>query len=108
MDKAYQHIFERVGLDFRGIIADAGAMGGKDSKEFMAIAPIGEDTVVYSDSSDYAANLEMAKNLRINKKSHETPKEFNFNGNFLYVLIASLMILVNVSSCVGPKIKSRS
>ena len=41
----------------------------------MAIAPIGEDTVVYSDSSDYAANLEMAKNLRINKKSHETPKE---------------------------------
>ena len=75
MDKAYQHIFERVGLAFRGIIADAGAMGGKDSKEFMAIAPIGEDTVVYSDSSDYAANLEMAKNLRINKKSHETPKE---------------------------------
>ncbi len=75
MDKAYQQIFERVGLDFRGIIADAGAMGGKDSKEFMAIAPIGEDTVVYSDSSDYAANLEMAKNLRINKKSHETPKE---------------------------------
>ena len=75
MDKAYQHIFERFGLDFRGIIADAGAMGGKDSKEFMAIAPIGEDTVVYSDSSDYAANLEMAKNLRINKKSHETPKE---------------------------------
>lgn len=75
MDKAYQQIFERVGLDFRGIIADAGAMGGKDSKEFMAIAPIGEDTVVYSDSSDYAANLEMAKNLRINKKSHATPKE---------------------------------
>lgn len=75
MDKAYQQIFEQVGLDFRGIIADAGAMGGKDSKEFMAIAPIGEDTVVYSDSSDYAANLEMAKNLRINKKSHESIKE---------------------------------
>lgn len=49
MDKAYQQIFEQVGLDFRGIIADSGAMGGKDSKEFMAIAPIGEDTVVYSD-----------------------------------------------------------
>lgn len=75
MDKAYQQIFEQVGLDFRGIIADSGAMGGKDSKEFMAIAPIGEDTVVYSDSSDYAANLEMAKNLRINKKSHESAKE---------------------------------
>lgn len=75
MDKAYQSIFTRVGLNFRGIIADSGAMGGKDSKEFMAIAPIGEDTIVYSDSSDYAANIEMAKNLRINKKSHETLKE---------------------------------
>ena len=42
MDKAYQQIFERVGLDFRGIIADAGAMGGKDSKKLTAIAPIGK------------------------------------------------------------------
>lgn len=75
MNQAYTRIFERTGLIFRGILADSGQMGGKDSKEFMAMAPIGEDTVVYSDASDYAANLEMAKNLRVAKKSHETPQE---------------------------------
>ncbi|GAJ25446.1 prolyl-tRNA synthetase [Liquorilactobacillus sucicola DSM 21376 = JCM 15457] len=69
---AYQNIFERCGLDFRGIIGDAGAMGGRDSKEFMAIADIGEDTVVYSDQSDYAANLEMATNERNVQSKHES------------------------------------
>lgn len=72
MDSAYTNVFNRVGLNFRSIIGDAGAMGGNDSKEFMAIAPIGEDTVVYSDESDYAANLEMAQNKRTMPKSHET------------------------------------
>lgn len=72
MDSAYTNVFNRVGLNFRSIIGDAGAMGGNNSKEFMAIAPIGEDTVVYSDESDYAANLEMAQNKRTIPKSHET------------------------------------
>lgn len=72
MDSAYANVFNRVGLNFRSIIGDAGAMGGNNSKEFMAIAPIGEDTVVYSDESDYAANLEMAQNKRTMPKSHET------------------------------------
>lgn len=72
MDSAYTNVFNRVGLNFRSIIGDAGAMGGNNSKEFMAIAPIGEDTVVYSDESDYAANLEMAQNKRTMSKSHET------------------------------------
>ncbi|MFP7284906.1 proline--tRNA ligase [Shouchella clausii] len=58
---AYSRIFTRVGLEFRPVIADSGAMGGKDTHEFMALASVGEDTVVYSDGSDYAANLEMAK-----------------------------------------------
>ena len=95
---AYEKIFTRAGLDFKGIIGDGGAMGGKDSQEFMAITPdrtdlsqwlildksiadiseipdfvikdikqelsnwliAGEDTIAYSDGSDYAANLEMA------------------------------------------------
>lgn len=61
-EKAYQRIFERCGLEFRGIIADSGSMGGKDSKEFMAISEIGEDTIVYSTESDYAANIEKASN----------------------------------------------
>lgn len=75
MNRAYQNIFERCGLNFRSIIGDAGAMGGNDSKEFMAISDIGEDTIVYSDKSDYAANLEMAKSLKIYKNSHEAIKD---------------------------------
>ncbi|KRM18809.1 prolyl-tRNA synthetase [Ligilactobacillus hayakitensis DSM 18933 = JCM 14209] len=74
-DVAYQNIFNRVGLNFRGIIADSGAMGGKKSKEFQAIAEIGEDTIAYSDSSDYAANIEMATNLRTAKESTEELKD---------------------------------
>lgn len=77
MDSAYTNVFNRVGLNFRSIIGDAGAMGGNNSKEFMAIAPIGEDTVVYSDESDYAANLEMAQNKRTMPKSHETLGELH-------------------------------
>lgn len=75
MDKAYQTIFDRCGLDYRGIIGDAGAMGGSHSKEFQAIVDIGEDIIVYSDQSDYAANIEMAKNLRTLQQSHEQPSE---------------------------------
>ncbi|WP_143463144.1 proline--tRNA ligase [Levilactobacillus enshiensis] len=75
MEQAYENIFDRVGLNYRAIVGDGGAMGGKDSKEFSAIAPVGEDTIVYSDSSDYAANLEMAKSLFISKKSHAQPEE---------------------------------
>lgn len=69
---AYTKIFERCGLDFRVIIGDGGAMGSSDSKEFMAVSAIGEDTIVYSDSSDYSANLEMATALYTGKKSHES------------------------------------
>ncbi|KRL04273.1 proline--tRNA ligase [Liquorilactobacillus oeni] len=75
MESAYQKIFERCGLNFRAIIGDAGAMGGNDSKEYMAIADIGEDTIVYSDEGGYAANIEMARNLRDLKPSHEPEKE---------------------------------
>ena len=73
-EKAYTRIFERCGLDFRNIIGDAGAMGGSNSKEFMALSDIGEDTIVYSDSSDYSANLEMATSFHMHKKSLENEK----------------------------------
>lgn len=75
MEKAYTNIFNRVGLDFRTIIGDGGAMGGKDSKEFSAVAPIGEDTIVYSDASDYAANLEMATSMVMPQPSHAEAKD---------------------------------
>ncbi|WP_408011000.1 proline--tRNA ligase [Pseudalkalibacillus sp. A8] len=57
---AYMNVFKRCGLNFRAVIADSGAMGGKDTHEFMVLADIGEDTIAYSDESDFAANIEMA------------------------------------------------
>ena len=63
MHNAYSKIFTRLGLDFRAVLADTGAIGGKLSHEFQVLADSGEDIVVYSDSSDYAANLEHATPL---------------------------------------------
>ncbi|GAP00523.1 proline--tRNA ligase [Fructobacillus ficulneus] len=73
MEGAYVKIFDRIGVDYRVIVGDAGAMGGSDSKEFSAPAAAGEDTIVYSDQSEYAANLEMAKDdyTRVNKDDQE-------------------------------------
>ena len=58
--EAYSNIFRRLKLDFRAVIADSGAMGGKDTHEFMVLSEVGEDTIAYSDASNYAANIEMA------------------------------------------------
>ncbi|SHE43596.1 prolyl-tRNA synthetase [Atopostipes suicloacalis DSM 15692] len=58
--QAYDNIFTRIGLNYRSIIADAGAMGGKESIEFIAMSDVGEDTIAYSTESEYAANIEMA------------------------------------------------
>lgn len=63
MEEAYTNIFNRLGLEYRAIVGDAGAMGGSDSKEFSAPAAAGEDTIAYSDATDYAANREMAKDF---------------------------------------------
>lgn len=63
MEEAYTNIFDRLGLEYRAIVGDAGAMGGSDSKEFSAPAAAGEDTIAYSDATGYAANLEMAKDF---------------------------------------------
>ncbi|GAY73122.1 prolyl-tRNA synthetase [Lentilactobacillus kosonis] len=70
MEKAYINIFDRIGLNYRVIIGDGGAMGGSDSKEFSALASIGEDTIAYSTNSDYSANLEMAKSKISDRTSH--------------------------------------
>ncbi|MCW1926938.1 proline--tRNA ligase [Bhargavaea beijingensis] len=61
MKQAYTNIFTRLGLNFRAVIADSGAIGGKDTHEFMVLSDVGEDTIAYSDSSGFAANIEMAE-----------------------------------------------
>lgn len=73
MEQAYRNIFDRIGLKYRVIIGDGGAMGGSDSKEFSAMAAVGEDTIVYSDGSDYFANLEMAKS-KVTDEVDDTPE----------------------------------
>jgi prolyl-tRNA synthetase len=60
MYDAYTRIFTRMGLTFRSVQADSGAIGGSRSQEFQVLASSGEDAVVFSDQDDYAANLEMA------------------------------------------------
>ncbi len=61
MHRAYTNIFTRLGLDFRPVIADTGSIGGSASHEFHVLAGSGEDDIAFSDSSDYAANVEMAE-----------------------------------------------
>ncbi|MDR4369543.1 proline--tRNA ligase, partial [Bacillus cereus] len=58
--KSYSNIFARGGLNFRAVIADSGAMGGKDTRVFMVLASVGVDTIDYSDTSASAANIEMS------------------------------------------------
>ena len=61
MFQAYCNIFTRLGLDFRPVLADTGAIGGSMSHEFHVLAASGEDAIAFSDGSDYAANIEMAE-----------------------------------------------
>ncbi len=55
----YSNIFTKCGLKFRAVEADSGNIGGSESCEFMALTDIGEDTIVYSDTSDFASNIEV-------------------------------------------------
>ncbi|QVK18921.1 proline--tRNA ligase [Mycoplasmatota bacterium] len=57
--QAYINIFNRCGLKFRAVSADSGNIGGSESCEFMVLSEIGEDTIVYSDKSDFASNIEV-------------------------------------------------
>lgn len=72
--QAYSNIFSRCGLNFRAVIADSGAMGGKDTHEFMVLSDVGEDTIAYSNTSNYAANIEMAPVSVNYKRSEDSPR----------------------------------
>lgn len=60
MEKTYSKIFTRLGLNFRAVRADSGAIGGSGSKEFMVLANSGEDDIIVCENCDYAANIEAA------------------------------------------------
>ncbi|WP_404433022.1 proline--tRNA ligase [Sutcliffiella horikoshii] len=75
MFTAYSNIFTRLGLNFRAVIADSGAMGGKDTHEFMVLSEIGEDTIAYSTESSFAANIEMAPVVANYEKKAEAARD---------------------------------
>jgi prolyl-tRNA synthetase len=61
MHQTYCHIFDRLGLDYRPVLADTGSIGGASSHEFHVLAQSGEDAIAFSNESNYAANVEMAE-----------------------------------------------
>ena len=76
MERTYSVIFSKLGLDFRAVEADSGAIGGSGSKEFMVLAESGEDTICVCDNCSYAANLEAAN--RLEKSTQTPPPQANF------------------------------
>ena len=72
MEETYKNVYTRLGLKFRVVAADSGAIGGSGSKEFHVLADSGEDTIVVCDSCDYAANIEAATRKANKKEKLET------------------------------------
>ncbi|MGY6773070.1 proline--tRNA ligase [Gallibacterium sp. ZY190522] len=72
MHQTYCNIFNRLGLDFRPVQADNGSIGGSGSHEFQVLADSGEDDIVFSTESDYAANIEMAEAVALGKRQAAT------------------------------------
>jgi prolyl-tRNA synthetase len=73
MHDAYCRIFTRLGLDFRPVRADTGAIGGSFSHEFHVLADAGEDAIAFSDESDFAANIELAEAIAVGSRA--APKQ---------------------------------
>lgn len=78
MYEAYTKIFSRLGLKFRAVLADTGNIGGSVSHEFHVLAESGEDLIAYSDQSNYAANLELAKALTPSASSPKALEPLSF------------------------------
>lgn len=68
MYAAYSAIFTRIGFNFRAVQADTGSIGGNASHEFQVLADSGEDNIVFSTASDYAANIELAEAICVTKE----------------------------------------
>lgn len=75
MYQAYSNIFTRLGLTFRAVIADSGAIGGAVSHEFHVLAESGEDAIAFSTESNYAANIEKAEAIMPEGKRNEAKAE---------------------------------
>lgn len=72
MHTAYSNVFTRLGLKFRAVKADSGAIGGDGSQEFHVLADSGEDALAYCEHSDYAANVELAEAVAVGSRAAAT------------------------------------
>lgn len=97
MYDAYTRIFTRCGLTFRAVEADAGAIGGSGTHEFMVIAESGEAAIVYCPTCDYAANVEKAE-LKAIKAQLEAPAELQIVNTPATKTIAEVSAFLGISS----------
>ncbi len=96
MHRTYCNIFERIGLDFRPVLADTGSIGGSGSHEFHVLADSGEDDIAFSTESDFAANVELAEALAPEKEMEEpnsieevhTPKQHSIEEVSQYLSVS--------------------
>lgn len=72
MYRTYSNIFDRLGLNYRAVQADTGSIGGSASHEFQVLAASGEDDIVFSTESDYAANIELAEAVALGERTQAT------------------------------------
>lgn len=102
MHKAYCNIFDRIGLHYRPVSADAGSIGGNLSHEFHVLAESGEDDIAFSDQSDYAANVELAEALASNTPLAEPTQALTKvdTPNQHSIEEVSALLKVEASQCV--------
>lgn len=103
MYQAYSRIFERLGLEFRAVIADTGSIGGNNSHEFHVLADSGEDAIAFSTESDYAANVEKAESLSADittRSAANAEKQMVETPNSRTIQDVCKLLSVNASSVV--------
>lgn len=98
MYQAYCRIFDRMGLKYRAVEADTGAIGGSASHEFQVLADSGEDLIFYSDASSYAANIEQAISLKPAKSTNPTSQQITLVDTPKQKTIAEVSKFLNIAS----------
>jgi len=100
MYNAYCNIFNTLGLKFRPVAADTGSIGGDGSHEFQVLADSGEDVVVYSDTSDYAANIELAVCTRL-----KTTRDMINSSNYERIATPTQKTCEEVTALLGVELE---
>lgn len=102
MHKAYCNIFDRIGLNYRPVSADAGSIGGNLSHEFHVLAESGEDDIAFSDQSDFAANVELAEAIAPNTPRAAATQELTSvdTPNQHSIEEVSDLLKVDASQCI--------